>query len=71
LKILREAKGNSNPMGRVRSDVAVNRELETLRHMLNKAIEWEMLDMNPFDRFKKPICLKKTGVGSDISLKRR
>ena len=45
--------------GKVRSDVAVNRELETLRHMLNKAVEWEMLDMNPFDRFKKPILFQE------------
>ena len=35
-----------------RSDVSVNRELEVLRHMLNKAIEWGMLDENPFTRFK-------------------
>jgi integrase len=45
--------------GKVRSDVAVNRELETLRHMLNKAVEWEMLDINPFDRFKKPILFEE------------
>jgi len=39
--------------GRIRSDVSVNRELEVLRHMLNKAIEWGMLDENPFTRFKE------------------
>jgi integrase len=44
---------------RVRSDIAVNRELQTLRHMLNKAVEWGMLDLNPFDRFKKPILFEE------------
>ena len=39
--------------GKIRSGVTVNRELETLRHMLNKAIEWRMLDENPFTRFKE------------------
>lgn len=37
-----------------RSDVSVNRELETFRHMLDKAVEWGWLEKNPFDRFKKP-----------------
>jgi integrase len=40
--------------GKVRSEISVNRELETLRHLLNKAMEWGWLDKNPFDRFKKP-----------------
>ncbi len=42
-----------------RSDVSVNRELEVLRHMLNKAIEWDMLDTNPFARFKYPILFEE------------
>jgi integrase len=37
------------------SDVSVNREIEVLRHMLNKAVKWGMLDQNPFDRFKDSI----------------
>jgi integrase len=37
-----------------RSAISVNRELETFRHMLNKAVEWGWLEKNPFDRFKKP-----------------
>jgi integrase len=38
-----------------RSEVTVNRELEILRHMLNKAVEWGWLDENPFKRFKEPV----------------
>jgi integrase len=30
----------------------VNRELGRLRHMLNKAVEWELLDTNPMERLK-------------------
>jgi len=41
--------------GKPRSDVAVNRELETLRHILNKAVEWGMMTENPFNRFKTAI----------------
>lgn len=40
--------------GKDRSEVSVNRELETLRHMFNKAAEWGWMEKNPFDRFKKP-----------------
>ena len=40
---------------KIRSDVSVNRELEVLRHMLNKAVEWGMLDQNPFTRFRDPV----------------
>lgn len=39
--------------GKERSGVSVNREMETFRHMLNKGCEWQMLERNPFDRFKK------------------
>ena len=45
--------------GKPRSDVAVNRELETLRHMLNKGVEWGMLEKNPFDKFREPIFFKE------------
>ena len=41
--------------GKIRSDVSVNRELEVFRHMLNKGVEWGMLDQNPFNRFKDTI----------------
>ena len=45
--------------GKIRSDVSVNRELEVLRHMLNKAVEWGMLDENPFTRFRDPIFFEE------------
>lgn len=34
--------------GKPRTDATVNRELSTLRHMLNKAVEWEMSETSPF-----------------------
>lgn len=37
---------------RTRSDTAVNRELACLRAMLNKAVQWEMLERNPAARAK-------------------
>jgi integrase len=42
-----------------RSEVAVNRELETLRHIFNKGVEWGMMEKNPFDKFKEPILFKE------------
>ena len=45
--------------GKIRSDVSVNRELEVLRHMLNKAVEWGMLGENPFTRFRDPIFFEE------------
>lgn len=33
-----------------RKDASVNRVMACLRHMLTKAVEWEMLDKNPFDK---------------------
>ncbi len=36
--------------GKPRSDATVNREMSTLRHMLNKANEWDMLEINPFTK---------------------
>lgn len=38
--------------GKERSGVSVNREMECLRHLLNKGVEWGMLQTSPFDRFK-------------------
>jgi len=34
--------------GTVRADASVNREMAVLKHMLNKAVEWGMLEVNPF-----------------------
>ena len=45
--------------GKPRSEVAVNRELETLRAMLNKAKEWGWLEENPFNKFQKPVLFKE------------
>lgn len=42
-----------------RSDVAVNREIETLRHIFNKAVDWGMMEKNPFDKFRDPILFKE------------
>jgi integrase len=36
--------------GKARADATVNREMSTLRHMLNKAVEWGMLEISPFAR---------------------
>ena len=36
--------------GKARTDATVNREISTLRHMLNKAVEWGMLENNPFNK---------------------
>lgn len=38
--------------GTVRTDAAVNREISCLRHVFSKAIEWEMIEENPFKRGK-------------------
>lgn len=36
--------------GTIRQDSSVNRVMACLRHMLTKAVEWDMLDRNPFDK---------------------
>lgn len=51
----KKRKATPTRAGRERSDVAVNRELETLRHMLYKGIEWGMLTENPFTKFRDSI----------------
>jgi integrase len=55
-----EEKRTIKDLPKGRSDVSVNRELEVLRHMMNKAVEWGMLDANPFERFKGSIFFKET-----------
>ena len=35
---------------RERSNTSVNRELSTLRHIFNKAVEWEMMERSPFEK---------------------
>lgn len=34
----------------IRANASINRVLACLRHMLTKAVEWDMLDRNPFDK---------------------
>jgi integrase len=36
--------------GKPRTEATVNREMSTLRHMLNKAVEWGMLEASPFTK---------------------
>jgi integrase len=55
----KQRKGTPTRANKPRSDVAVNRELETLRHMFNKGAEWGMMEKNPFDRFREPILFKE------------
>jgi integrase len=39
--------------GKPRTEATINLELSTLRHMLNKAVEWGMLEQNPFNKGSK------------------
>ncbi len=34
--------------GKPRTDATVNQEMAALKHMLNKAVEWDMLEISPF-----------------------
>jgi integrase len=45
-----QLKNTSTQHGSLRKDASVNRVIACLRHMLTKAVEWEMLDRNPFDK---------------------
>lgn len=47
------------PTWKPRSDTTVNRELQTLRHILSKAVEWGMLSRNPFDQFNQSIFFEE------------
>ena len=46
--------------GDPRSPARVNRELAVLRHLLNKAVEWGLLETSPFHRGKS-LTLKEAG----------
>ena len=39
----------------IRSDASVNREMSCLHHIFTKAIEWEMIEQNPFSKGKSLI----------------
>jgi len=36
----------------LRADASINRELATLRHAFSKAVEWDMMERNPFEKGK-------------------
>ncbi len=38
--------------GRLPSDASVNREMSALHHLFDKAVEWELIGVSPFDRGK-------------------
>ena len=38
--------------GTIRTDASVNREMSCLHHIFSKAVEWEMMEKNPFDKGK-------------------
>ena len=48
-----KARGTTLKPTKERSVAAVNREMSTLRHMLSKAVEWEMMERSPFSKAKK------------------
>ena len=33
-----------------RADATVNREMAVLRHVFSKAVSWQMIEQNPFDK---------------------
>jgi integrase len=39
-----------NQRGRMLTDATVNRKISCLRHMFKKAVEWDMVGKNPFDK---------------------
>ena len=38
--------------GTIRSDASVNREMSCLHHIFTKAVEWELMEKNPFNKGK-------------------
>ncbi|MFC1866582.1 tyrosine-type recombinase/integrase [Thermodesulfobacteriota bacterium] len=38
--------------GTIRAEASINREMATLRHIFSKAVEWDMIERNPFDKGK-------------------
>ncbi|MFC1488570.1 tyrosine-type recombinase/integrase [Thermodesulfobacteriota bacterium] len=49
---LRQKPVKNGKYGPVRTDASVNREMSCLHHIFSKAVEWEMVEQNPFDRGK-------------------
>ncbi len=46
-------KATPTKRGGTRADATVNREIATFKHMLNKAVEWGLLETSPFTRGKR------------------
>jgi integrase len=44
--------------GTIRTDASVNREMSCLHHIFSKAVDWEMMEKNPFDK-KKSLQMKE------------
>ena len=42
-------RGKLTKAGKVRKDSSVNREMSCIRHMFTKAVEWDMIERNPFE----------------------
>ncbi len=38
--------------GTIRKEASVNKEMACLRHMLNKAVQWDLMEVNPFEKGK-------------------
>lgn len=38
--------------GTIRKEATINKEMACLRHRLNKAVQWEMMEQNPFEKGK-------------------
>jgi len=45
----------------IRKDASVNRAMSCLRHIFSKAVEWEMIEQNPFDKGKS-LILKENNM---------
>jgi site-specific recombinase XerD len=39
----------------IRAVASINREIACLRHLFTKAVEWDMMERNPFDKGKSPL----------------
>lgn len=52
-RLKKDRKESPTRLHRERANGTVNRELGLLRHMLNKAVFWGMIDENPFSRFRE------------------
>jgi len=45
--------------GTLRKESSTNREMACLRHMLEKAVEWDLMEKNPFEKKGKKLRLKE------------